>query len=73
MALFKITTTRSFRGSSIIIEPGMSVQVSTPYPVNPINVDGGRLVNDACLRIYGIDLKRAGILNNAYLSAIQIG
>lgn len=40
MALFKITTTRSFRGSSIIIEPGMSVQVSTPYPVNPINVDG---------------------------------
>lgn len=51
MPLFQISVTRSFRGANVTIEPGMSVQVSTPYSVNPIVVDGGRIVNDAFIRI----------------------
>lgn len=72
MPLFQISVTRPFRGANVTIEPGMAVQVSTPYSVNPIVVDGGRIVNDAFMRIYGLDLKKAGILNIAYLRADRI-
>ena len=73
MALYKVTVTRPFRGCDILVEPGMSVQVPIPNPINPIAVDGGRLVNEAFMRVYGIDLKKAGILNVAYLRADKIG
>ncbi|MDE5664341.1 MAG: hypothetical protein K2I31_00170 [Duncaniella sp.] len=73
MPLFKISVTRSFRGSGIVVEPGMSVQLSSPNTMSPINMDGGRLVNDAFMRVFGIDLKKAGILNIAYLRANRIG
>lgn len=72
MALFKISVIRPFRGSGIVVEPGMSVQVSSPNPVNPIGMDGGRLVNEAFMRVFGIDLKKAGILNVFYLHADRI-
>lgn len=51
----------------------MSVQLSSPNTMSPINMDGGRLVNDAFMRVFGIDLKKAGILNIAYLRADRIG
>lgn len=73
MPLFQISVTRSFRGANVTIEPGMSVQVSTPYSVNPIVVDGGRIVNDAFMRIYGLDLKKAGLLTLSFLRADRIG
>lgn len=72
MPLFQISVTRPFRGANVTLDPGMAVQVSTPYSVNPIVVDGGRIVNDAFMRIYGLDLKKAGILNIAYLRADRI-
>ena len=55
-----------------MIEPGMSVEISTVSAVNPITANGGQAVADAFMRVYGIDLKKAGVLNTAYLEAIKI-
>ena len=72
MALFKVTTRARKLTNGILIEPGMSVEVATVSAVNPITANGGQAVADAFMRVYGIDLKKAGALNSAYLEAIKI-
>ncbi len=34
---------------------------------------GGRVVADAFMRIYGVDIKKAGALNGVYLKVNKIG
>jgi hypothetical protein len=51
----------------------MSVEVVTTSFVNPLLMNGGQPVIDAFRRIYGIDIKRAGVLSPAYLNVEQIG
>ena len=72
MALFKVTTRARKLTNGILIEPGMSVEVATVSAVNPITANGGKAVADAFMRVYGIDLKKAGALNSAYLDAIRL-
>jgi hypothetical protein len=50
----------------------MSVQISTQIPMSPIALNGGQAVNDAFLRVYGINLKSAGLLKAAFLEATLI-
>ena len=50
----------------------MSVEVATVSAVNPITANGGQAVAEAFMRVYGIDLKKAGALNSAYLEAIKL-
>ena len=63
MARFIITTKHIKNTNGIRIEPGMSVQVVTQSMSNPITTNGGQVVIDAFMRIYGIDIKKAGCLN----------
>lgn len=42
----------------------MSVEVITQTMSNPASTNGGQCVVDASYRIYGIDIKKAGCLNN---------
>ena len=58
--------------NGIIIEPGMSVEVVTQSFSNPVSNNGGQAVADAFMRIYGIDIKKAGVLSTAYLDVKQI-
>lgn len=67
MARFRITTKHSRTTSGIRVEAGMSVEVVTVSLSNPVNTNGGQAVADAFMRIYGIDLRKAGMLNNADL------
>ena len=53
--------------NGIIIEPGMSVEVVTQSFSNPVSNNGGQAVADAFMRIYGIDIKKAGVLSTAYM------
>lgn len=64
MARFRITTRNRKHSNGIMIEPGMSVEVVTTSMSNPVSTNGGQPVIDAFMRIYGIDIKRAGCLNN---------
>ena len=73
MPLFRITTRSRSLTNGIRIEPGMSVDVVTNSFSNPICTNGGQPVIDAFLRVYGIDIKKAGCLNSAYLSCERIG
>ena len=59
--------------NGIRIEPGMSVEVVTTSFANPLLVNGGQPVVDAFLRIYGIDIRRAGVCTPVYLDVRQIG
>ncbi len=62
MALFTITTKRKKICNGVQIEPGMTVQVVSPYN-NPVTVNGGQAVEDAFQRMFGISLKKANALN----------
>ena len=72
MARFLITTKQRTQWNGIRIEPGMSVEVITPYNINPVLSNGGQLVVEAFKRIYGIDIRRAGIMSQAYLYVERI-
>lgn len=58
--------------NSVRLERGMSVNIATQSFNNPVTVNGGQAVADAFMRMYGIDIKRAGALNMAYLEVERI-
>lgn len=72
MPRFIITTKQMKNANGIRIEPGMSVEVVTQSMSNPVLINGGQLVADAFMRIYGIDIRRAGALNMSYLHVERI-
>lgn len=73
MPKFRITTKQRTQFNGIRIEPGMSVEVITSSFTNPLIMNGGQPVIDAFMRIYGIDIKQAGICSPVYLDVKQIG
>lgn len=72
MPRFLITTKSRTQFNGIRIEPGMSVEVVTPSFANPLLVNGGQPVVDAFMRIYGIDIKMAGVCSTVFLDVKQI-
>lgn len=73
MAIFQITTKSRKQNNGIRIEPGMTVQVVTQSMSNPVITNGGLPVIDAFMRVYGIDIKKAGCLNMVDLQVNKIG
>lgn len=73
MPTFQITTKHRKNVNGILIEPGMTVQVVTQSFSNPVCTNGGQPVADAFMRIYGIDIKKAGCLNMADLEVEKVG
>ena len=72
MPRFRITTKQRTQFNGIRIEPGMSVEVITSNYTNPLLMNGGQPVVDAFYRIYGIDIRRAGICSPVYLDVKQV-
>ena len=58
--------------NGVRIEPGMTVEVVTQSMNNPLLTNDGQAVADAFMRIYGIDIKKAGALNMSYLSVEKL-
>ena len=73
MPLFRVTVKQMKLTSGIRIEPGMSVDVVTNSMSNPLTTNGGQIVADAFMRVYGIDLKRLGALSTVYLDVQRVG
>lgn len=73
MPLYRITVKTPKFTNGIRIERGMSVDVVTTSFSNPLLTNGGQAVADAFMRIYGVDMKRAGALTMAYLDVQKIG
>lgn len=73
MPIYKVTTIRSNHSNGIRIEKGMCVEVVTSSVSNPLKTNGGQAVVDAFNRIYGIDIKKAGICSMVYLEVTKVG
>ena len=73
MARFRITTTQMKNCNGVRIEPGMTVEVVTQSMSNPVSINGGQVVVDAFMRIYGVDIKKAGALSMVYLNVERLG
>lgn len=73
MPRYLITTKMMKNSNGIRIEPGMSVEVVTNSMSNPVITNGGKDVEAAFMRIYGISLMKACALNMVYLDVKRIG
>ncbi len=71
MPQFQITVKAPKNSNGVRIERGMSVNIVTNSFSNPLVTNGGQEVADAFMRIYGVDIKRAGALSAAYLDVRQ--
>ena len=72
MPLYRISVKTPKNTNGIRLERGMSVDVVTNSFSNPITTNGGQPVVDAFMRIYGIDIKKAGALNMVCLDCQRI-
>lgn len=70
--LYRVTVKSSKNSNGIRIERGMSVEVVTNNITNPVTTNGGQVVADAFMRIYGIDIRKAGALNMVYLDVQRL-
>ena len=73
MPLYRVTVKQMKVANGLRIEKGMTADVMTNSISNPVVTNGGQLVNDALMRLYGVDLKKLGALNMVYLDVKQIG
>ena len=71
--LYRVTVKNSKNCNGIRLERGMSVDVATNSMSNPVTTNGGQPVADAFMRIYGIDIRKAGALSMAWLDLERIG
>lgn len=72
MALFRVTVRRTAQVGGIRLEKGMAVEIPTTG-YNPLTTHSGEEVAQAFLRIYGLDLRRAGACHPGYLEVTRIG
>lgn len=70
--IYRITVKTPKNTNGVRIERGMSVDVVTNSLSDPVSTNGGQVVADAFMRIYGIDIKKAGALNRAWLDVERI-
>jgi hypothetical protein len=73
MPLFRVTVKQRVNCNGVRLEPGMSVDVVSNSFSDPVHTNGGQSVIDAFMRIYGVDVKKAGALNGVYLKVDKIG
>lgn len=73
MPLFRVTVKQPKLCNGVRLERGMSVDVVSNSMSNPVVTNGGQSVIDAFMRIYGVDIKKAGAVNMAYLDVERIG
>ena len=71
--LYRVTVKNSKNCNGIRLERGMSVYVVTNSMSNPVTTNGGQPVVDAFMRIYGIDIRKAGALNMVWLDCERVG
>ena len=73
MPIFRVTVKQMKLTGGVRIEPGMTVDVVSNSMSNPLTTNGGQLVADAFMRVYGVDMKRLGALSTVYLDVVRVG
>lgn len=70
MALFRATAKMNHSANGIRIEKGMSVEFAC-QPGSPFS-NGGKEINEAFIRKYGLDIKKGAVLSSSYLEVVKI-
>ncbi|WP_430613393.1 DUF6140 family protein [Flavobacterium sp. JP2137] len=71
MGLYKVTVIRKVAlVNQQVIENGMEVSFSSFIP--PWSDNNGKPINDAFMRVYGIDLKAHNVLSPGFLEVTEI-
>lgn len=70
--LYRITVKNNKNSNGVRLEKGMSVEVVTDSMSNPVTTNGGQVVADAFMRIYGIDLRKACALDMVWLDVERL-
>lgn len=70
MARYSATVVRTHKEGDMYIEKGMQVEFVSFTP--PWSVDLGQPVQDAFLRVYGVDLKKGNSCNPGFISVKEI-
>ena len=73
MPLYLITVKQNNIANGIRLEKGMSVEVVVRSIGNPVTSNGGKEVQEAFMRKYGIDLKKNCGCSPVYLETKKIG
>lgn len=71
MGLFLITVKQNNNANGIKLEKGMSVEVSSSYS-NPVSTNGGKEVQEAFMRKYGLDIDKNCGNSSVYLDVKRI-
>lgn len=72
MALYRITSKRRCISNGMILEKGLSVQI-TALKLGPVSGLYADRINTLFKNAYGLDLKKMNVLNATYLEVEQIG
>lgn len=70
MALYQATISKTHNTGPFLIEKGMQVQFVSFAP--PWSVEGGKPINDAFLRVFGIDLKAGFVLSPGFVDVKEL-
>lgn len=72
MGIYKVSTKGTMNSAGYHIEPGMSVEISTIFPVAMMSGMIAEPVQRAFLSKYGVDLKAMNCLNAGFLKVEKI-
>lgn len=72
MPLYRISVKHPCYRAGQCIEPGMSVEISTMFPIASINSTNSQKVAAAFRSKYGVDLNAMGCINMAFLQLDRI-
>ncbi|SFI85270.1 DUF6140 family protein [Myroides guanonis] len=70
MARYQATISKTHNTGTFLIEKGMQVDFVSFTP--PWSVEGGKPINDAFLRVYGIDLKAGYVLSPGFVDVMEL-
>ena len=71
MGLFRATIKSTRVNNGVRLEKGMSVDFPSASG-SPLGSNGGKEVVEAFQRKYGVDIKKAGALNSAFIEVVKI-
>ena len=72
MGIYRVSTKGTMNSAGYHIEPGMSVEISTVYPVSGMSWLIAPQVQNAFLAKYGVDLKAMNCLHAGFLKVDKL-
>lgn len=73
MPLYRATVKHNVFTNGVRLEKGMNLEFVSNQFSNPLLANGGTEVINAFMRIYGVDIKKAGAVSSAYIEVVRIG